>query len=247
MIRDSIHYAARHRLIAFRALTEDAKLTNASLLNIPLERVSVIPRGVPEDLVPSSPKTRAALGLPDERPLLVNVGRHTAQKGHAHLIKAFAAVQRETGAHLAMCGRQADTYQSTLALIDELGLGEHVTIFGQTPLVHHVVAAADVFVFSSVMEGLGTAVLEAMAIGTPVVAFDIPPVREATGDGKYAWLVPVGNEDALAQRVIEAVEGGASEVAQRAQAFVADNRSVESVAHRVEELLVSWARAADER
>lgn len=230
--------AARHELITFRALTEDARRTNAALLRISPDKVTVIPRGVPERLVSSPRPSRSDLGLPDDRPLVVNVGRHTAQKGHAHLIRAFERIQQETGAHLVMCGREGDTYVSTKALIDELELTPHVTIMGQTPLVHDVVAAADVFVFSSVMEGLGTAVIEAMAIGTPVVAFDIPAVREATNNGEFAILVPIGDEAGLAAASVGVIDGLGGDLAQRAREFVIADRSAVAIAGRLEALLL---------
>jgi glycosyltransferase involved in cell wall biosynthesis len=96
---------------------------------------------------------------------------------------------------------------------------------------------ADVFVFSSLMEGLGTAVIEAMASGIPVVAYDIPPVREATGNGRFAYLTPVGDPAAMAKAAVDVLEGNADDRSQRATAWVKDAYSLPRIASQLESRL----------
>jgi glycosyltransferase involved in cell wall biosynthesis len=93
------------------------------------------------------------------------------------------------------------------------------------------------------MEGLGTAVLEAMASGVPVVAFDIPPVREATGEGRFAHLVAAGDIGALAGAVLDVLEDG-RDLGGEAETWVAANYSLEVVAARLHGLLADVARGA---
>lgn len=228
--------AARDSRVWFRALTQDALTTNCDLLGLDPARATVIPRGVPSDLKPSPLATREELGLPGTGVLLVNVGRQTAQKGHLSLLQAFAQVREELDAHLVIVGREGEATPEIRSALDSSGLSEHVTLTGYTPEVHHYVANASVFVFSSFMEGLGTSVLEALAIGRPVIAYDIPPVREISGDGELVTLVRVGDSPALARSVIEAIRSGDSEADLRGR-LVMERFSVDVIAKRLEVLL----------
>lgn len=241
MMRRMGGMAARSRGVTFRAITRDAGRTNAQLLGVPPSRVTVIPRGVPLDLRPDPVMSTEELGLPEDAPLLVNIGRQTAQKGHDHLIRAFARIAAETDAHLVLCGREGDATARLHSEIEEAKLAHRISVVGQTPLVHHYLSHASVFVFSSVMEGLGTAVLEAMSLSIPVVAFDIPPVREATDDGRAALLVPLGDEGEFATAVLEVLDGGDAGLGDRGRAFVEKHRSSEAIADEVERLLRSAA------
>jgi len=206
MLRSIAGWAARSRLVWFRALTDEVKESNAVLLGVDPGRVTVIPRGVPRhDL--DNPVSRDELGLP-EGPLVVNVGRLAPQKGQVYLVEAFAEVRRRVPeAHLVLVGKEGTAKTDVLGAVDRLGLADAVTITGYSTKVTDYLAHAHVFAFPSVMEGLGTSVIEAMACGVPVVAFDIPPVREATVGGEYGTLIPVGDVDALAAALIGHVEG----------------------------------------
>jgi glycosyltransferase involved in cell wall biosynthesis len=213
------------------------------LLGVDPGQARVIPRGIPLDRIPETPKSRSELGLPEDLPILINVGRQTAQKGHLALLDAFEIVKGERVAHLVILGRQGDASRELREGISGRGLQADVTVIDYTPDVFHYLAHASVFVFSSFMEGLGTAVLEAMASGVPVVAFDIPPVREATGEGRFAHLVAAGDIGALAGAVLDVLEDG-RDLGGEAETWVAANYSLEVVAARLHGLLADVARGA---
>lgn len=240
LLRQIAARAARRRGVWFRALTYDAKETNARLLGVDPNRVTVLPRGIETDLLPRSPMTRRELDLPPDVPLLVNVGRQTAQKGHISLLTAFQQVRRKIDSHLVIIGREGDATHVIEQFLRSQDLRSSVTLVGYTPHVHHYLAHAKAFVFSSFMEGLGTAVLEAMEMGLPVVAYAIPPVREATDDGRVARLVTPGDEAALAEGIIstllEPVHGEA------ARQWVHSRFAIDTIASRLESLLVEVAR-----
>jgi glycosyltransferase involved in cell wall biosynthesis len=206
LLRTVAGMAARGKQVWFRALTEEVKTTNATLLGVDPDRITVIPRGVPVPDVRGHPSA-ADLGLP-EGPLVVNVGRHAAQKGQVHLLEAFKQVlDTVPEAHLVIVGREGPATGDVTEAIQRLEIGGSVTLAGHSERVTDYLALAHVFAFPSVMEGLGTAVVEAMSCGVPVVAFDIPPVREATGDGAHATLVPVGDVAALGDGLIPYLQG----------------------------------------
>lgn len=242
LLRSVAGWAARSDLVRFRALTEEVKTTNAALLRVDRTRVTVIPRGVPipeEAPLPS----RSELGIP-EGPLAVNVGRLAAQKGQVLLVEAFALVKQVVPeAHLAIVGRDGESAPEIRSTIQQLGMQDSVTLLGHTTRVADYLRTAHVFAFSSVMEGLGTAVLEAMAVGAPVVAFDIPPVREATLDGRFGALVPVGDVGALASAMTGHLKGE-RQVDVAAREWVRERHDMSRIASEVEALLYEATSSA---
>lgn len=234
VLRRVASLAARYPSVHFRALTQDALETNCELLAVDSSRATVIPRGIESDLFPSSPKTREQLGLPIDGRLLVNVGRQTAQKGHLSLLEAFEIVRSDVDAHLAIIGREGETSGLLRSTIANKGFDKHVTLVGYTPDVHHYMANADTFVFTSFMEGLGTAVLEAMVMGVPVVAYDIPPVREITNEGRFARLIDAGDYKSFAEAVLDVLAG---DIGENPREWVRQKFTIDQVAPQVEGLL----------
>lgn len=239
LLRSIAGWVARSRRVTFRALTEEVRSTNARLLGVPVDRVTVIPRGVPApDL--GNVADRESLGLP-AGPLVLNVGRLAAQKGQVLLVEAFARVREKVpAASLVIVGKEGPAGPELRDAIARLGLEPYVHLVGHSTRVVDYLAQAHVFAFSSVMEGLGTSVLEAMACGVPVVAFDIPPVREATADGRFGSLVPVGDVAALAGAIVDLVKG-ARQVDTEAREWVRTRHDMDRIASEVQALL---ARAA---
>lgn len=238
--------SARQGHVWFRALTSDSRSTSCRATGVDPSRVKVIPRGVPiPDLSDPIPE-RAALGLPPDAPLILNVGRQTAQKGHPDLIAALAQVRDTMDAHLVILGREGDGTPALRGAIARHRLNEHVTVVSYSPRPYDYYRVADVFAFPSFMEGLGTALLEAMACGLPVVAYDIPPVREVTRNGELATLVPTGGVSALAKAVagVIAMSAAQREVIGRARLHIVENFSIDVVAQRVEEHLAKVVELA---
>ncbi|MFV1992038.1 MAG: glycosyltransferase, partial [Acidimicrobiales bacterium] len=208
MLRRFASWASRSDHVWFRALTADALATNCSALGVLPSRGVVIPRGIPIPDPAESSSRRSDLGLPEDVPIVLNVGRQSAQKGHEHLIAAFQELLHSRSAHLVILGREGDGTPALNRAIAISGLDAHVTVIPYTDRVYDFYAHADVFAFPTLMEGLGTSVLEAMAAQLPVVAFDIPPVREISDDGRVATLVPIGDTDAFVAALESAIDSG---------------------------------------
>lgn len=144
------------------------------------------------------PSARAALGLPADAVVFGSVGRAEPQKRFDLLIEAFAAIARDRaqlvivgeGSSLAALRQQAERLGAAGARVHLLG---HRT---DVPMLHH---AFDVFVQASDYEGTPNAVLEAMALGTPVVATRAGGTAEIAQDGLHGLLVNCGDRDGLAR------------------------------------------------
>ncbi|MDY6878537.1 MAG: glycosyltransferase [Chloroflexota bacterium] len=146
-------------------------------------------------------RVRAALGL-EKTELLLYVGRLAEEKNLDLLLRAFARiVPARPQARLLVVGR-GPRERNLRRKARKLGLSEHVILTGPIPHseVPHYVAAADLFVFSSVAETQGLVLIEAMAAGTPVVAVEAPGPMDVLAEGG-GLLVP-GQEDAFAEAVL---------------------------------------------
>jgi glycosyltransferase involved in cell wall biosynthesis len=135
---------------------------------------------------------------PDHPPVVISVARLSPLKDLPTLIAAFDELRSRRPARLAILGDGPDR-DVLERLVAERGLGEVVWLPGFVDAPQRYVARADVFALSSRSEGLGNVLVEALAVGTPVVATDAPHgPREILRDGQLGRLVPVGDVPALA-------------------------------------------------
>lgn len=150
--------------------------------------------------------------LPHEPPVILGVGKLEAQKDFTTLIRAFAWVRKVRSARLAILGWGPDR-PKLQALIQELGLEEDAALLGYVDNPYPYMARAAVFVLSSAWEGLPTVLIEAMAVGTPVVSTNCPSgPAEILDNGKYGWLTPVGDSTALAKAILTAIDNQQKQV-----------------------------------
>lgn len=134
-------------------------------------------------------------------PVIIAVGRLVKLKGFDLLIEAVSQLPKDLHARLVVVG-DGEERPKLKRLIDHLGLSEQVLLAGYQENPWRYIARADVFVLSSLTEGLSNVIGEALALGRPVLATDCSPgVRELLQDGLYGLLVPPGDVPALAQEL----------------------------------------------
>lgn len=142
---------------------------------------------------------------PEKRPIILAVGRMHFLKDYPTLLRAFAEVIRSMDAQLIFLGDGEERLNLT-AMANELQITDHVSFLGQVPNVLPYMKRATVFVLSSIQEALPTVVIEALALGLPIVSTDCPSgPREILCDGAYGTLVPVGDSNALAQAILNSL------------------------------------------
>jgi glycosyltransferase involved in cell wall biosynthesis len=197
-------WTARHLTSHFHAITEAVKESAIGSLGIAADRVTVVERGrTRERLGAGGPQrrreARCRLEIAEDAEVVVNVARQEYQKGQVHLLRAAAILARtRPKVVVVIAGREGHASRELIALRDHLGLEEKVRFLGHRDDVPEVLAAADLFAFPSVYEGLGGALIEAMALGLPIVASDIPALREVIEDGQNGILVAPESAEALA-------------------------------------------------
>ena len=147
-----------------------------------------------------------------ELPVILGVGRLEAQKDFPTLIKAFARVRQVKPCRLVILGSGRDRQQLN-NLVKELNLEKDVAFLGFVDNPYAYIAKAAVYVLSSAWEGFGNVLVEAMAVGTPVVATDCPSgPAEILDRGKYGFLVPVGDRDKMSEAIIQVLSGNTKTV-----------------------------------
>lgn len=190
--------------------------TNSSALVKPMSRrllvsprrFDVIPRGRdPEALGTRSPERRAqvrsSLGLDDSHLVVLAAARREHQKGLDVLLTAVGKVKAERpNLRVLIAGRDGSRSESLEMQARAEGLTDTVQFLGARNDVADLMVASDLFVLPSRWEGLPGTVIEAMALETPVVATDLPGVREVLGPLATAAVVPVDDADALATRML---------------------------------------------
>jgi glycosyltransferase involved in cell wall biosynthesis len=143
---------------------------------------------------------RTRLGLPDAGPLAVAVGALVGHKDHATLVDAAAALrQTRPELHWVIAG-EGPLRGPLEARIAALALGDRVHLPGHVPEPLRLIAGAEVFVMSSREEGLGTSVLDAMALDVPIAATSAGGIPEMLDQGA-GLLSPPGDSTALAASV----------------------------------------------
>jgi glycosyltransferase involved in cell wall biosynthesis len=164
-------------------------------------------------------------------PVVVAAGRLTEQKDFPCLLRALTLVrQHDVRAVILGDGEDREALQ---ALVSELGLDDSVELTGHVNNPYPFMAAATVFVLSSRWEGLPTVLLEALALGVPIVSTDCPSgPREILEDGHLGRLVPVGDPAALADAIAESIECGT-----RPSPGVAEQYRLDNVVQRYADLL----------
>ncbi len=173
---------------------------------VPSHRVITIPNGIDvtrlEGQATSSTGLRRPLGIPDGVHVVGTVGSLAPVKGHRYMLAALALLRaRGWQVHGVIVGRDRGELAALRRLASRLQIGNHVTFAGERADAVGVMGTFDVFVLPSVGEGMPVTLLEAMALGRPVVASGVGGVPEVLRHGREGLVVPPGNAGALADGV----------------------------------------------
>ncbi|MBX0285625.1 glycosyltransferase [Haloarcula salinisoli] len=170
-----------------------------TVLNNPID-IAAIRSGAEE------PVDHEWLDDPDLEPI-VSVGRLEPVKGFSTLLEAFAELHvSRPETRLILVGKGPDRERLT-SLARELGVADSVSLPGYTDNPYAYMGRASVYVLSSAVEGLPTVLIEALACGCTIVSTDCQyGPREILEDGRYGRLTPVGDAEALAETIGDALE-----------------------------------------
>lgn len=140
-----------------------------------------------------------------DQPIILSAGRLTRQKDFTTLIRAFDLVRQQLPARLVILG-EGELRPELEALVQQLGLQTCVSLPGFMNNPYAYMARASAYVLSSVWEGMPNAAIEAMVLGTPIIATDCETgPYEVLDGGKYGRLVPVGDATAMAESIADVI------------------------------------------
>jgi glycosyltransferase involved in cell wall biosynthesis len=201
-------WTARVLTSHFHAVSQPVKDASVEALGIRPERISVIERGRTERFGgPSTERrtrARQKLGLKDSDEVVITVGRQEYQKGQRYLLEAMKEVaRRRPNARLLVAGSKGRQSALLESICDRDNLAGAIKLLGHRDDVPELLAAADLFVCPSLYEGAAGALIEAMAMGLPVVATRIPSLTAIVEENRNAIVVQRTAIRPLAAAIVE--------------------------------------------
>jgi N-acetyl-alpha-D-glucosaminyl L-malate synthase BshA len=187
-----------------RALAQD------TIVKLPVSKpIEVIPNFVDPEEYSRRPSAalRAELS-PDGAPVVCHVSNYRPVKRPVDVVRAFAAINEQVPCRLALVGEGPEMphVRETAAA---LGVLDRVSFMGHRDSVAEVLSTVDLFLLPSAQESFGLAALEAIACGTPVLAYRIGGLPEVIEDGQGGFLLPDGDIQGLVTRGVELLTNGA--------------------------------------
>jgi glycosyltransferase involved in cell wall biosynthesis len=178
---------------------------------VPRDRITVVHDGVNLGIIDKleAVDTRAAFWLPHGAPVVGNVAALAPHKGQKHLIAAAARVVREVPDARFLILGEGELQEALERQVKSLALERHVLLTGFRPDAIGLMKTFDLFAMSSVTEGLGSAVLEAMACSRAVVSTRAGGLPEVVQDGETGLLVPPHDEPAMAEAIVTLLKDSA--------------------------------------
>lgn len=179
-----------------------------TVFGFPCKLIDVIYNGIDFDQIKVEAARSHPVDLPidilEKRcPLIVSVGRLTAQKGQNLLLKAFRLVLDKVESRLVILG-EGENLDALQQLAADLRIKDKVLFLGWRRDLFPILFRCDVFALSSLYEAFPMVLLEAMALGLPVVASDCPHGPfESLDAGRYGILVPAGSYEGLAAGILQ--------------------------------------------
>lgn len=170
----------------------------------------------------------ASFNLPRNRPLVSIVANlHNPVKDHPMFLRAAARVRAVLPNAGFVIAGEGELMEGLRTLAEQLGIEKDVFFIGRCDNVANLLFASDVGVLSSRAEGFANAILEYMAARLPVVATDVGGVREAIKEAETGYVVPSGDHEKMAERIIELLSSPerARAMGERAKSIVAEKFS----------------------
>ena len=193
--------------IRFHSITAAIADNVGSRLGIPRDKITVIPRGRDPEKYPfRSPEVRQRvredLQIPEGAPVVLSVARHEPQKGLHHLLEATSHLaSNHPSVVVLLAGKEGRSSGALQAQAQDIEAD--IRFLGHRTDIAELLAASDVFCFPSEREGFGGVLIEAMAVGCPIVASAIPTSLEVLGPGDdaCAMLTPVADPPDIARAI----------------------------------------------
>ena len=245
LLLDRLANLLTDHIIAVSASTRDFLIQQE---RVPADKITLIYNGVDLErfhAAPDSP-TRAtwrhAWGLPENIPVVVGVGRLRPQKNFPLFLRVAGEVLRAIPQATFVIAGEGPDRQDLEILARDLGIASQVHFLGYVNDTTELYAGVDVLLMTSRAEGTPLTVLEAMAMGVPVVATRVDGMAEVLEDGVDAYLAPPGDLAACAQRTCRLLQDQAlaRRFSQAGRRKVRDHYSAVSMTRQLEKIYLKY-------
>jgi len=192
------------------AVSRESADDAAEVLGLARDRIGVIynPTVTPDLFARSSEMPDHPWLANHDVPVILGVGRLSEQKDFATLIRAFATAKSQRNMRLIILG-EGPLRGSLEDLVRSLGLQDSVAMPGFAMNPYAYLARTDVYVLSSLYEGLPGTLIEALACGAPIVSTNCKSgPKEILDKGRWGRIVPVGDANAMANAIVESIDSG---------------------------------------
>jgi len=185
-------------------------------------------------------KKQRELGINSKHFVIGNVARLETRKGHKFLLDAFKKVimeRKDCSLKLLIIG-EGDKRENLENYVKELNLKENVIFTGYREDIEELMALMDIFVLTSLREGLPRVLVQAAAVGIPLVAFNVDGVSEIVKDNYNGFLVRVRDVEQLANRIIKYIDNKELVLlhSQKGREFIKDKWSIEDMVDKIDKI-----------
>lgn len=213
---------------------------------VPKEKLHVIYNGIDPKMYENfseddRQKMRMEFNIPDTATLLISVGRLQKQKGYPYLIQSAVELKNRGYNFVWLIAGEGELRFQLEQMVKNYGLEDTIRFLGLREDVPKLMFASDIFVLTSLWEGLPGVVLEAMAVGLPVVATDVGGTPELVEDGTNGFLIPPGNPMKMAdaiEKLINMSGEARRKIGSMGKEIVKEKFTVETMARKHEGLYV---------
>jgi glycosyltransferase involved in cell wall biosynthesis len=199
------------------------------------KKITVIHNGIDVDrfqrqMTDDGRQIRASLGLGDG-PVIGIIARLSDVKGHKYLIQAMSEVLKKYPAANLLIVGEGKTRKELTARVESLGINKNVFFVSETQDTAKTLSAMDIFVMPSLQEGLGLALMEAMAEGLAVIGSNIGGIKTLIQDGHNGLLVEPADSSSIAQAILTLLGNPSKrlELGKEAQGYIQNNFSQEKM------------------
>jgi glycosyltransferase involved in cell wall biosynthesis len=228
-------YAMPDRIVAIGDIIGEA----LGQFGLRQEKISVIRSSVDaEKFEPEGEDLREEIGIPNDAVVIGNTSTFTKVKGQEAFLSAFNTICEKTPCWLLFAGRLNEESKKKYLPLVESGYRDRVIFLGHRDDIPRVLRTMDIFVYPSLLEGLGTALLEAMAMERAIVASDIPTFRHFIRQGENGVLFSHDVPGDLAEKVVGLIrdEGVRKHLGKKARETVKRKFSPEVMIDKTEAL-----------
>ena len=200
-VSGAAHHWVVGQMSRILAISEAVRQAMLDRKEAPEGKITVVPNGISAPAPGGPAETRRSLGIAADTPLVVCAARLEREKDIASLISAMEIVQSAVPEVRCLVAGTGSEKAALEGQVERLNLSGAVTLLGFRADATSLMAAADLFVLPSLAEPFGLVLLEAMALGRPVVATRAGGPLEIVVEGETGFLVPPSSPQALADAV----------------------------------------------